>query len=546
MDRPFFVSNLQPKTIKDTLYGVLQSEKYIAIDTYGLEELKKQNKKGVPRNKRDGRFILLLKKNKNKYICRTDDMGQETLFYYCKKGKWAISNSLMYLAEELSKNKLKLTLNKTSIYSMAISNQSLFGGQMLNHQTIFDEIKLLPIDRQIEIRKQVNNFSFSIKDTPRHSTRKKIYTKKQYKNMLARYIIDASSNLQSLLDSELDEITCGISGGKDSRVNLGLLLMHRETISKFGLFTKSYLSEDFPVVKKLEQYLDIDVYHNNNRIGTSGYLQGREAYDLWKYGSAGVYVPIYKPIDNTHRKTIRISGSNFEARSYAKKTPLQRYSAIKNDKNLSAKSALHVADSFLQSFAQINIDPKDKNAMKEHYIAFRSRLHYGRTWYKRFERIPITPLLDNSLKLMSEWRQKNTGSKDQVLCDILYAISPKLVKIKFDKEEKNFSKEMINEAKKLKIHKKIRQKAINKKIYYQPQKNNIKRYQDGETFEKIFLKEFNKYKRSKDVTSLFDAAFINAATTELDQQDLLQARKASLIVSAGIATEIVSKSSKLT
>jgi hypothetical protein len=393
----------------------------------------------------DGRFGLIAEE-KDCYIAKTDALGQEIFYYYKKNKDWAFSNSFYYLLQWLETNKISCKAYEASLYSGLIGNPFFstrqghtLGRELLSNNTTIEEIKVLPKNFYLKIRRETNTLEV-LED-------KNIYIdpNKTYEELLLDYVTKWSSRIKALAEKFPHTIKIDLTGGLDSRVILALTSFSLPQISQlhFQSSQKEIHQKDFQIANMIGNFLGFSI---QNKLIFKERISPLESYELWKYGNLGVYFPIYFP---THREPTNIfylQGSGGESfRQYytgtAKQIAQRVHHYFPNEYSLKL-----VQKELLDSVTNLGYSTSSLEGMREHYKNFRSRFHFGRNWIRTCSFNCITPF--NSLEL--NYAAKKLSDLDiasnKIHCDLLCLLNPLLATMPFDETSKTFSVEQLDKA----------------------------------------------------------------------------------------------------
>lgn len=325
-----------------------------------------------------------------------------------------------------------------------------------------------------------------------------------------------------------------LSGGYDTRVNLALLLAteSKDVLENIEIITDKRKADDLASVNKISKNLNIIVKEASTLPNYSKVATAQQEYMLWSYGSAGVYLPIYRMRSQAHTNVLKIHGANYRGRSYIKTPAIRKAESLTND--LPKKTASNVKDVFLGSFDELGVRPEDSNAMQQHYMAFRCRVHYGRNWHWRFRNLFVTPQLSLNLKKLTDWKELTGESAEQVTSDILYTVSPELTQIPFDTPDKKFSDETVGRSKKLGININIqhRQKIDFLGHVKKPRPSKVTDKNNDLEFAELLLEKFQHGLKNKKIKKLFGRKFIKQAKQQKKGKSMLKKGKISAVVAA--------------
>lgn len=408
-------------------------------------------RKGSPIHKalREGRFSCVYR-HVNELFAWCDDMAQETIYYFLDGDRWAFSNSFLGLARELKNRKISLSIDKGALSSFEVGNKSLFGGQLLSHQTPISEIRILPRNHCLKVALGAGDGArLSVERFVDRPVISRVF-KDTYTEGLIDFIAKWKGRFAALAKKEVfDHYKIGLSGGYDSRVTFSLALQGISGYTeRYKVHSDPRKIEDLRPASALRDLYQIkDNFRPSNPIQ----LNAEQAYDIWKLGCVGVYLPVYVPRRLKPAGNVNVHGGHFRAHAYSSLSVKDRLHVM--EKQLKKKGALNseFRENFLDSFGEIDVDVDDPRAMHEHYLNFRSRFHYGRNWYKSLADVMMTPLISSELKELSDACIASGGSMEQVTHDLMYLLDPRLPYMPFDREEKNFTRE-VSERSRVKGH----------------------------------------------------------------------------------------------
>ncbi|MGQ7242637.1 hypothetical protein ACUN9V_04160 [Salinicola sp. V024] len=408
--------------------GVAYTEDSAILGTRGFNKYVQEN--GVESfldGHRGGRFFAFLKHGKTAFAI-VDSMGQDTLFYYSNGADWAISNSVLTLAEYLKSISVPLSLYVPAFLSLLTGQNSGVGSQLVSNNTPIAEIKVLPIGRRVEI----NDSGFSIKQ----DSDLIVASENSYRDLLVSSLADSVHQINSLRASGIS-IKADLSGGQDSRAVFGLLMHscfnHKQ---KPRIVSNPRKKDDYVVAQSLAKYYGCDLYSN-----TGGARSGKlnDAYSAWKTANFCNYLPVYIPSsDEPDYSSIKANGATALVKNFARMSPLEHSYKLK-EKAIDSDAAELIANEFLGSFDSLDVDREDPSAMDYFYLNFRSRFHYGRNWYASLMTPLFSPLMDPRLFRASMLTSLEKRRRGTLFMDILLAIDPILALHPYDQAEKAFS-----------------------------------------------------------------------------------------------------------
>lgn len=417
--------------------------------------------KGVIPLFNEGRYFICINNGKTLDIM-VDPMGQDIIYKYEVDGRWAVSNSYQALLEYLKSIKVKVTFSK--VVSSAFLLPGGHGNQLLSNSTMCNQIKILGISKKISI--SLKDGSLKIIDKSRKYNEVSLYSKDGLKR-LNRFISIWGSFISSLLDRS-DFIVCDITGGRDSRVVLGLIILSGVDLKKIKFISNQSQKEDFHVAEILAKEYGFNLNDVERPKSKFFNITPEVKYDLWKKGSLGVYTPVYFCGARVFEQTYHFHGGGGELyRKIYKKSFCDQSDFFEaNLKNLNFFD-VGLLDEFLEGIVASGSGIDDPEALDKHYFNFRNRFHFGRGWYRDIGKSLISPLSSRTLYSLSRSSSFSSDEdRDILIAAILYKCSPKLIEIPFDKEDKEFSDYVKEEARKLASNIKVDFNDV--KIYTEP------------------------------------------------------------------------------
>lgn len=391
----------------------------------------------------EGRYIIC-ENRKNKIDIQTDPMGQDLLFYYISDNYWAISNSYYSLVNYLKRKNINISLSLAACCSFFLPGS--YGNQLLSNSTLSNEIRILGIDKKLSIDKKSKKIKITKNKTEYNhvnaNSKKGIEIINQWLSIWLSFIKTAIDNNEV--------INIDISGGRDSRMVLALILASKVDLTKIRFISNPNAAEDFKIASILANELKFQL-NKEQRKTQFHHIPSEKKYDLWKAGSMGVYTPVYFPSKISITSDFHFHGGGGELyRHLFTKKPKELYKFWVNyDKKHSCIenfSLLH--DEFQQGIKDSNSHMNDRYGLDKHYFHFRNRLHFGRAWYKDLGKINLMPLSSRLLYSLKPMKINNSTDDDFLIALILMYGSEKLINIPFDSPNKVISETAIKQARK--------------------------------------------------------------------------------------------------
>jgi len=441
-------------------------------------------------NVEEGRFAIAYRLGK-KLIVRTDDAGQECIFYYAQGRDWALSTSFLHLVETLRAHGIQLTRNIGPIATGLLKHSSV--QHLISNETMANEIRLLPLSHQIEVGPD----GFGIIKR----SQKEQFT--SYEDAIRRFVEKWPRRLSALLHHFGDRSLIGVTGGIDSRVNLALLLSFEKEPNGLNFVSNEQMPNDFAVAKNIASKFQFTI---RNKSVANQFCSDDDAYLLWKYASLGVYFPVYWPASKTPHRSIEIHGGGGEVfRQFYKILPDDYAKWIQNNAPESGESASKV---FRNGMLEIGAAENTLSSMRDFYRNYRARYHFGRGWFKNLTSTAITPQTDTTLVAAASFLSEDEIARNQIAHDIIALSFPKLLDIPFDSEKKVFSKETRERSRILGLQCNFDQPPV--KVYCDPITEGPTAQRNNENLKRLLLRDLGDLPESDEKEAA--AAKITAAT----------------------------------
>ncbi|MGM8851518.1 hypothetical protein ACS8E6_13525 [Salinicola halophyticus] len=425
-----------PRTL---LLGLAYHGDCIINGTAGLKCFLRDKPDFDVRELREGRF-LLVRESAGKTTVKTDDLAQNSIFMYRAQdasGYWAISNSLLTLVDKLKEDGIAVGFHRAGVLSFFVGNQSMWGGQPLSLNTLIEGVTIVPAGCHLEITRQHSQSpSLNLIGPPAAQD----IPSDEYADRLLHYVRQTRARIEALASCGV-EFNVGLSGGMDSRFNLGLINAMRSDSLPIRVRSDASKKQDLPVAQELAAHYGIELKGFVDR-GWGEQSDPYDAYALWQQAYLGVYLPAQTPHGlASERSRFTLHGGNFKDRSYRRQSVKKRARTIARN-FASRDDGELVAGEFLDFFRERDVDPNSPLAMDRHYVDTRSRFHTGVHWFSEYSTPLMTPHLSGELFSLYQSLEIPAQNGEQLLHDLLYILDPDLVNIPFDTPDKYFSHEI--------------------------------------------------------------------------------------------------------
>ena len=365
----------------------------------------------------DGCYVTLAR-NASGYNVGVDHNGAKKLFYFRDNQAWAISNSLVLLAEHLRERNIPLTVNFPQLNAFQASGT--FASQQATTNSIFNEVKLLPTTRDLV----VTNAGLEL----RRGQSENANDAESYQDALDRYVSTWLSRVRTLLRDRRTWLNVDLSGGVDSRTVFALVAGasraegDRSTQQQIHLRSSTAPGQ----VDDLTAATEVAHHHgwelNQPIEGRPPLLRftGEERYTGWRDLSVGVYTSVYFPDRRAHPLVISFHGSGGGHRpSYLADTMEDQLAAIRY------ASPGYLAEAWkrdvLRETSLLTQAWPWAPPLISHYHEYRNRFHSG--LLPQYSTV-VAPLGSRHIDSLSRHPQKvQTG---QIIFDVMESLFPGL------------------------------------------------------------------------------------------------------------------------
>ena len=384
----------------------------------------------------DGRFLVFLELE-NQYRAFSDPLSQDTLFYYRNGNNWAVSNSLLGLAEFLY-GKVKLTAYRPALLSFFIGKGSGVGAQPISNRSVFAEINMLPVGKAFVVDKA--NGQSRLEGSVSSLT--KAFSDSPYEELVSTSLDEGINRIRALKQHGI-HFSSDLTGGYDSRACSGMILRALGNLSDVRLISNPRKTDDYEVATSLAARYGSRLQRNSAKAVT---VNAETAYDRWKAGNIGAYLPAYLPSTGMPSYSqFKANGGMILAKQFAEQSAHDFVKSLESVYGC-PDNYQWVKREFLSAFDDLEIDPSHPHAMDWYYLGFRGRYHYGRAWYTSLVFPIISPLINPKMVAASLKLPREQLDGGKLSLDILMALDPVLALHPFDSSAKTFTPSEIEES----------------------------------------------------------------------------------------------------
>jgi hypothetical protein len=532
----FVLSSEDPAPPKDHLAGIVYTRDSVIFAQAGLESYLKTRGRLDIDSHLDGRFTLVATAGAETLVA-TDPLGQDTLFYYREDEYWAISNSFWALCEVVQHSGYSLDLYLPPLLAPFI--QHSLGDQLVSENTPVAQMKVLPLGHYSVI--DWNSRSLTHKQLPSaivHAPAQGCYA-----DILSDYARVWIGRFRCLSEKLTGSMSADISGGRDSRVVLALILASGVSTEGISFQSNPRMEQDYAIAQQIAATCHFEI---RNRAPSRALVDTDTAYRLWRFGNFGIYLPVYLPAYSLPPVSVHLHGAGGEVLR-------QFYSAsagqiVKVVRRYFEQSDLHemVKREIEVSLGASGVDLEHPLSMNHHYLHFRSRFHFGRNWYRSLSNPLVTPLVSAELIAASNLLPTDRRCEGQLLCDLLLLLQPQLAYLPFDRSSKSYSKETLSGSP-FRHSRPDLDRAVPEFTYFGP--NDIEqempaKYEQPVTSRAVaekILHDMHASESAAESLGIFPQSYFDAAVRELVEGNRLtkDAKKAVHILTAGAVARLV-------
>ncbi|TQS70209.1 hypothetical protein ERN12_16425 [Rhodobacteraceae bacterium] len=380
-------SRLEPDSFKDFFFGIGYGEDFIISGKPGFDKYKHENKNDSVRSLLiDGNF-LIGENFENCFYINTDPIGGGTIFLWEKDSNWILSNSLLILCREMELMGYTPEIYPPALAVYSISKGGRDYGQIVSKRTAVKDAILLPSNEYIKIdffnnKPEITVVKYFEKNIQNRSA-------DNYKKELINFITQWR-NIFNTFKHENEKVSISLSGGKDSRAALALL------ISGFGTGFYGYTfqngSEDQKIATDILKEKNEPMKDEPTWFASGANLSSSEAYAMNLFRNAGVKRSVSFGGSVSSRQYLKVSGACAIDPVTMRGSMEFRINKIpQNEQMKNQKIKQWAFEEYLSAYDSSDLKVTDKNSKIHHYCDYRSRLHYGNVGFSNMD-TSIMPL----------------------------------------------------------------------------------------------------------------------------------------------------------
>lgn len=417
--------------------GYFFSDADFIVAEEGAEQFRREN--GPVRPGLDGCYVVG-EQQAGGFELGTDFSGDYRLFLYRDDDYWAVSSSLMGLAEAVERSGRPLTLNGAQLQAWRLRGP--FCNQLTSFRTIFNEIELVPSDKSLLV--DDNRLTVVDRRAP------PMDPGQSYEERLGTFLTVWLSRVKTLLRHEGFERSVDLSGGLDSRM-IFALFAHLERVSDEAIFDscraqvktdlEPRMRVDFETAQQVLTALGIKQAKDGPPSGVGGdtrdwkhrAVPAETAYDHWRTQCLGQYAPFRNL--TSHRADfsfISFGGAGGEEYRPFYKAETVHEQAVRYARQFASASAFSEWHRAIENSTEylVNRDGDRIDPLLLHYREFRSRFHSGS---RAMDTLCVFPLKSAFLRHAAALAGHSRLRKRQLHFDVLHSLEPRLLGVTFDR-----------------------------------------------------------------------------------------------------------------
>ncbi len=411
------------------LIGVCFTGSDVVVGDLGYQKYAERERKRIEPGE-DGAYIVV-NAHEGSATIGTDFSGYYKLFAYRSGDAWALSNSIVSLVEYARARSLPVTLRSAHLAGFFIPGA--FGNQIASLQTAVGEIRLIPATEQAIVREDPVTKKRSLATARTDRVEELDLRGPSYADALAESLRVWVARMGALVMSDLD-VACKLTGGRDSRAVLSLLLAAAQRssagFSRVTFVSKETAQQDLAIAKGLAKHYGLAL-NSRRRHHLDRPLTARGAYERWRRLCLGIYTPIYFPSKHPNPMSLTIGGAGgeahrpfFRSRTLTRMLDAQRgvFSSGNHFEEFRAAVLSDIAG--LQRGFEADLDP-----LTLHYRHYRDRMHGGRSPQYIYQASPLSSSFFRRASAICPPKQRKRA---QFLVDLMMNCAQGIVDMPYD------------------------------------------------------------------------------------------------------------------
>lgn len=426
------------------LFGYGIAEDAVILGTGGLTEYFAAGHRSLPE---DGRFCGIFAEAPDEIVVRTDVTGQEMLYLYQNGDDWAVSNSFLLLAQAAAARG-KLHAYAPAIACFHLKKGTQIGEQLISHRTMTQEISIVPLTAEVRIDRRTQKLAVHSRSCFDVFS---LGAARDYQATLIDMLEQGAGLLQAMSQAGYST-NLFLSGGYDSRLALCMALAGDISTDRIRISSIETKQDDLRVATSICTRLGLPL--NGPGPQTERTLSESDAIRTYLLSCGGTYLPFY-PIRSHFVQdgaVLRVTGDqptawNFfggRARFNGSADKIRR--DIMND--LEPRGfGVPVAQDFMSTFSDLDLDPEHPGAMAAYYSATRSRHHCGRSWYRSLgAEFLVTPLMHKSFVALDMHNMASGFDPRKIFADAFSAFGGWALEEAFETPDRAFGGDLLAQS----------------------------------------------------------------------------------------------------
>lgn len=336
------------------------------------------------------------------FYLTNDFFGNSKIFYYCDDEVFIASNRVHFILLMMPILEINGKVNKKELHSLLGSGSIQPLQQLFSPNLIVEGIKILPIDKYIEIKDGC--FALGDKSISHYlSSDQKTLSETEYEELLKKGANEILNNTRAVLSHpNFKHVLVDSTGGMDSRVSMAAashMKEHREKLFINSCNTES-IPEDITIGCAMASLIGVD--HDDIDEISISYIKNKRAYSLLSkcLGTYFAHNLMSCPKNSRFRpSTINITGAYGEvclrpyySRPYLSVDEFKNFSSeaefLKAVGNSTAISLKDSKNAYIDIFSDAIRNLPGKSIVEKydmHYTFYRSGLHFSDTHRPRNE-----------------------------------------------------------------------------------------------------------------------------------------------------------------